>query len=177
MQAHVIINLSFALLVLLSFMLVLTPGTTIRWYIIYFIHSSYIYNEYLCGIQENCKPPWNSAVLPLMLRCRVRKENCIYQGLSLSLSLSPLLEKKVRGEVRGSQTLVRSNHPSLPYWVICTNHLTYPIKPYQPPHHLADPIEPSRSNHPIKLMHTSHLHQGTLRKLDLYLKYSTISGV
>ena len=33
-------------------------------------------------------------------------------SLSLSLSLSPLLEKRVRGEVRGSWPSVGSNHPS-----------------------------------------------------------------
>jgi hypothetical protein len=97
----------------------------------------------------------------------VRKKIAYTRGsLSLSLSLSPLLEKKVRGEVGGSQTLVGSNHPSLPYRAICTNHPPYPIEqtipttcptlsgrtaptachiePTAPP----CPIGPTRTNHP-----------------------------
>jgi len=35
-----------------------------------------------------------------------------YTRLSLSLSLSPPLEERVRGEVGGSWTLIRSNHPT-----------------------------------------------------------------
>jgi len=38
----------------------------------------------------------------------------VYQALSLSLSLSPPLEERVRGEVRGSWTLIGSNQ-RVPY--------------------------------------------------------------
>ena len=50
-------------------------------------------------------------------------EKNVYTRLSLSLSLSPPLEKRAKGEVGGSWPLVRSNHPGfhsqspgLPYW-------------------------------------------------------------
>jgi len=36
------------------------------------------------------------------------KKNCVYQALSLS----PPLEERARGEVGGSWTLIRSNHPT-----------------------------------------------------------------
>jgi hypothetical protein len=52
---------------------------------------------------------------------------------SLSLSLSPLLEKRARGEVGGSQTLVGSNHPSLPYWADVHLHTSLrPTPPFTP---------------------------------------------
>jgi hypothetical protein len=44
-----------------------------------------------------------------------KKKMRIPGSLSLSLSLSPPLEERARGEVGGSRTLVGSNHPSLPY--------------------------------------------------------------
>jgi hypothetical protein len=57
----------------------------------------------------------------------------IYQALSLSLSLSPPLEKRVRGEVGGSQTLVGSNHPSLPYRADVHLHTSLgPTPPFTP---------------------------------------------
>ena len=54
----------------------------------YYIHSSYIYNEYICENWENRNDPWNFVISLLALRCRVRKKKCVYQALSLSLSLS-----------------------------------------------------------------------------------------
>src|SRR5258706_11582514 len=65
----------------------------------------------------------------------VKKKMCIPGSLSLSLSLSPPLEKRARGEVGRSWPMVRTNHPgchlqppSLPYWV-AFHHMIRPV-PY-----------------------------------------------
>jgi hypothetical protein len=61
-----------------------------------------------------------------------------------SLSLSPPLEKRARGGVGGSQTLVRSNHPSLPYQADVHLHTslrpTPPFIPYWADVYLIDVI-------------------------------------
>jgi len=68
----------------------------------------------------------------------LHKKNCIYQALSLSLSLSPPLEERARGEVGGSWTLVGSNHLTaifgqcVPYpagvWIVISSHRTVLIE-------------------------------------------------
>jgi hypothetical protein len=64
------------------------------------------------------------------------KKICVYQALSLSLSLSlsPPLEKRARGEVGGSRTLVGSNHPSLLYLADARLHTS--LEPSPPLHHI-----------------------------------------
>ena len=59
-------------------------------------------------------------------------------SLSLSLSLSPPLEKRVKGEVGGSWPLVRSNHPGC--------HLQPPGLPYQ---FDVYPLDATPARHPI----------------------------
>ena len=54
--------------------------------------------------------PRNFSTGLLTRGCTYQKKNCIYQALSLSLS--PPLDERARGEVGGSWTPVRSNHPS-----------------------------------------------------------------
>src|SRR5258706_12651961 len=65
-----------------------------------------------------------------------KKKMRIPGSLSLSLSLSPPLEKRARGEVGGSWPMVRTNHPGchlqppgLPYWVVF-HHTIRPV-PYR----------------------------------------------
>jgi len=79
--------------------------------------------------------PRNFSAGPLARGCTY-KRNFAYTrlSLSLSLSLSPPLEERARGEVGGSWTLIGSNHPTaifgqrVPYpagvWIVISSHRT-----------------------------------------------------
>src|SRR5258706_495758 len=84
----------------------------------YYIHTSYKYNYYICGNPKKMQPPLNRHCFVAHTEVYSVKKNAYTRlSLSLSLSLSPL-EKRARGEVGGSwpwlgptTPAVISNHP------------------------------------------------------------------
>jgi hypothetical protein len=79
----------------------------------------------------------------------------------------------VRGEVGGSQTLVRSNHPSLPYQVNMHLHTslgpTPPFTPYQADAYLIDATS-------SPAIHLSTGHAGGSRPLSVHLIVCSTAG-
>ena len=108
-----------------------------------YIHTSSNYMQYTQESTRFCDLSWNFGTGSLARGWYLPKFFCIYLGLSLSLSLSPPLEERTRGEVRGSWT--RSGPTTqFPYLVnappiLCrftdcppsiALHLPLPIQPY-----------------------------------------------